>query len=66
MIIALIAIVIIVILGVMLLNNNKKESDEVGKTEKSATKEDVKIVMLQLGVYLMDVYFANILLVNKI
>lgn len=44
MIIALIAIVIIVILGVMLLNNNKKESDEVGKTEKSATKEDVKIV----------------------
>ena len=42
MIIALIAIVIIVILGVMLLNNNKKESAEVGKTEKSAAGFSIK------------------------
>ena len=56
MIIALIAIVIIVILGVMLLNNNKKESDEVGKTEKSATKEDVKIVANEASKLTLEEY----------
>ena len=56
MIIALIAIVIIVILGVMFLNNNKKESDEVGKTEKSATKEDVKIVANEASKLTLEEY----------
>lgn len=56
MIIALIAIVIILILGVMLLNNNKKESDEVGKTEKSATKEDVKIVANEASKLTLEEY----------
>ena len=56
MIIALIAIIIIVILGVMLLNNNKKESDEVGKTEKSATKEDVKIVANEASKLTLEEY----------
>lgn len=56
MIIALIAIVIIVILGVMLLNNNKKESDEVGKTEKSATNEDVKIVANEASKLTLEEY----------
>lgn len=56
MIIALIAIVIIVILGVMLLNNNKKESAEVGKTEKSAAKEDVKIVANEASKLTLEEY----------
>ena len=56
MIIGLIAIVIIVIRGVMLLNNNKKESDEVGKTEKSATKEDVKIVANEASKLTLEEY----------
>ena len=68
MIIALIAIVIIVILGVMLLNNNKKESDEVGKTEKSATKEDVKIVANEASKLTLEEYktdnFTNLLTKN--
>ena len=40
----------------MLLNNNKKESDEVGKTEKSATKEDVKIVANEASKLTLEEY----------